>query len=176
MMLLKKLKVLDYKVLCELMKNSKVSDRSLARKLGVSQPTITRKRATLEKEGYLKYTAIPDFKKIGLKLMAFNFLSWTSEGETASAARTKDFMEKVTSFLNKYPNVIFASTGKGMGMGRVSISLHRNYADYVDFIRSLQQEWGQYLTKHDVFLVSLESDNVIRQLSLARLGEYISHC
>jgi DNA-binding Lrp family transcriptional regulator len=173
MMHLKKLKALDYEVLSELMKNSKTSDRSLAKKLGVSQPTITRRRGTLEKEGYLKYTGIPDFKKVGLKLMAFNFLSWTSEGETASVTRAKDFIEKVSSFLRRYPNVIFAATGKGLGMGRVSISLHKDYADYVNFIRSLQHEWGQYLDKHDVFLVSLESDHVIRQLSLACLGEYI---
>jgi len=43
-----KLKVIDYKILFELTKNSKISDRKLAKKVGVSQPTITRRRAKLE--------------------------------------------------------------------------------------------------------------------------------
>ena len=38
----------DYKILFELMKDSHRSDRQLARSLGVSQPTVTRRRAMLE--------------------------------------------------------------------------------------------------------------------------------
>jgi DNA-binding Lrp family transcriptional regulator len=50
---------LDLKLIAELMKNSKQSDRELAKKLGVSQPTVTRTRTRLEKEGYIKeYTLI----------------------------------------------------------------------------------------------------------------------
>ncbi len=53
------LKDIDYKILYELMKNSKVSDRQLAKKIGVSQPTIIRRRSRLEKEVINGYTAIP---------------------------------------------------------------------------------------------------------------------
>jgi DNA-binding Lrp family transcriptional regulator len=44
------LKDVDLKILSELMKNSKASDRQLAKKIGVSQPTVTRRRARLERE------------------------------------------------------------------------------------------------------------------------------
>ena len=168
-----KFKNIDYEILFELMKNSKISDRKLARMIGVSQPTITRRRARLEKEGYISYSGIPNFVKMGLTIMAFNFLSWNSEGEKLSAGRSKDFMDNVASFLKKYPNVIFASTGSGMEMGRVSISLHKNYGDHINFIRSLQKDWGQYIAKRDVFLVSLESDNIVKQFSFDRLMNYI---
>ena len=39
------------KLLIELLRNSKESDRKLAKKLGVSQPTITRVRGKIERDG-----------------------------------------------------------------------------------------------------------------------------
>ena len=54
-----KLKDIDFKILFELMKNSKTSDRKLAKKIGVSQPTVTRRRARLQKEVIEGYTTIP---------------------------------------------------------------------------------------------------------------------
>ena len=170
---MKKLKDLDYNILFELLNNSKTSDRKLAKKLGVSQPTITRRRASLEREGYLTYTGVPNFAKMGLTIMAFNFVSWNAEGEKLSSARSEDFMDRVASFLHKYPNVIFASTGRGMGMRRVSISLHKNYSDYVEFLKKLQQEWGDYLAEYDSFIVSMESDNVVKQISFDHLIDYV---
>jgi len=48
---------IEWKVLSELMKNSKLSDRELARKLGSSQPTVTRTRRRLEEKGYIKLSS-----------------------------------------------------------------------------------------------------------------------
>lgn len=44
------LKDIDFRILAELMGNSKTSDRKLARTIGVSQPTVTRRRANLERD------------------------------------------------------------------------------------------------------------------------------
>lgn len=58
---MKELKPIDYKLLFELMKDSHRSDRQLAKALGVSQPTVTRRRAMLEKnyiEGIHNYPQI----------------------------------------------------------------------------------------------------------------------
>jgi len=46
------------KLLFALIKNSKRSDRDLAKTLGFSQPTVTRLRQTLEKEAVKQYTLI----------------------------------------------------------------------------------------------------------------------
>jgi DNA-binding Lrp family transcriptional regulator len=65
------MKKIEWMLLSELMKNSKQSDRELAKKIGASQPTVTRTRTRLEKEGYIKeYTIIPDFSKFGFELMS----------------------------------------------------------------------------------------------------------
>ena len=71
---MKKLQDLDYRILFELARNCRISDRMIARRLGVSQPTVTRRRASLEKEGYVTYAGVPDFAKIGLTIMSFNFV------------------------------------------------------------------------------------------------------
>ena len=49
---MKDLKPIDYKILFELMKDSHRSDRQLAKALGVSQPTVTRRRAMLRRKLY----------------------------------------------------------------------------------------------------------------------------
>ena len=68
------------KLLAELMKNSKTSDRELATKLGVSQPTVSRIRAKLEREGYIKeYTLVPDFHKLGFEIMAVTLVKLKRE-------------------------------------------------------------------------------------------------
>jgi Lrp/AsnC family transcriptional regulator for asnA, asnC and gidA len=65
------LKDAELRVISELMKNSRRSDRELAKTLGISQPTVSRLIGRLEKEGVIKeYTMIPDFCKLGFNLMA----------------------------------------------------------------------------------------------------------
>lgn len=46
---MEKMKAVDSKLLYELMKNSRRSDRELAKVLGISQPTVSRRRIALEK-------------------------------------------------------------------------------------------------------------------------------
>jgi DNA-binding Lrp family transcriptional regulator len=53
------MKTVELRLMAELMKNSRRSDRDLAKAVGVSQPTIGRTIKKLEKEGYIKeYTPI----------------------------------------------------------------------------------------------------------------------
>ena len=70
---MKELKPIDYKLLFELMKDSHRSDRQLAKALGVSQPTVTRRRTMLETNLIEGYTITPTFGKIGFELTAFTF-------------------------------------------------------------------------------------------------------
>ncbi|MBE0513125.1 winged helix-turn-helix transcriptional regulator, partial [Candidatus Bathyarchaeota archaeon] len=67
-----KQKMID--LLYELMKNSKRSDRELAKVVKVSQPTITRMRKNLEKMEYIReYTIVPAVEKLGFELTALTF-------------------------------------------------------------------------------------------------------
>ena len=69
-----KIKDIDLKILSGLMKNSKISDRKLADSIGVSQPTVTRRRARLEKEAFDGYTVIPKWGKLGYEILALTFV------------------------------------------------------------------------------------------------------
>ena len=64
--------------------------------MGVSQPTVTRRRAELEKEKLLDYTAIPDLKKLGFEILAITFGNRAAHPQHAELQiqKAKDFMEK----------------------------------------------------------------------------------
>ena len=73
-----KLTSLDLGILSELMKEAKMSDREVAERLRVSQPTVTRRRKRLEKAGIVReYTAIPDFQRVGYHIMAITLLKYS---------------------------------------------------------------------------------------------------
>ena len=71
---MKQLKSMDCKLLIELMKNAKRSDREIAKALGSSQPTIIRSRARLEKDFIDGYTTLPKWRNIGFRIIAFTFV------------------------------------------------------------------------------------------------------
>ena len=169
-----RLKDVDYTIIFELMKNSKISDRKLAEKIGVSQPTISRRRAKLEKEGYFDYTAIPDLKKLGFRIMAFSFSKWTPEAATELLSE-EEFGKQVQKFFSIYPNVIFATTGgSGLGgMDSASISVHKDYDDYAKFVKEIKKEWGKNVSTFESFMFSLTSGDLIRPITFKYLAEYI---
>lgn len=122
------------KLLFALIKWARRSDRELARALGTSQPTITRKRTKLEKEGFIKeYTVIPNLRKMGYEIIAFTFLAFREA--------KPELIEKAREWTRRQPCVIFASDGEGLGMNSVMISLHRDYASFSRLISNLRQDW-----------------------------------
>jgi DNA-binding Lrp family transcriptional regulator len=167
------MKNLDYKIMLELVKNSKISDRELAQRIGVSQPTVTRRRTKLEKGGLLDYTAVPNFKKLGFEIMVISFSKWTREA-FAEQVSEGEVARRIQKFLADHPNVIFGSTwGEGLGMNAVSISIHRNYSEYDRWLKDVEQEWGLYMTDFSRFIVSLKGDNIVRQITFKPCMEYI---
>lgn len=141
------------KLLYEMMKNSKRSDRDLAKVIGVSQPTITRTRKKLEKMGYIKeYTVIPDMTKLGLEIIAFTFLNIVKHPPKSSSA-TKNY-DDLQKWLEKNPNVIFLAVGNGLnGKNRVIITTHKDFTEYSEFISDLRSGWA-CLMNVDTFLIS----------------------
>lgn len=53
------MKDIELRLISELVKNSRRSDRELAKALGISQPTVSRIRVRLEKQGLIDYSAVP---------------------------------------------------------------------------------------------------------------------
>jgi DNA-binding Lrp family transcriptional regulator len=157
------------KLLFELVKNSKRSDRELSKILGVSQPTVTRARTRLEKEKFIRqYTAFPDFAKIGFELVAYNFA-------TMKPPQSSDLekMQKMRSeWAKDNPNVIFEAGGEGLGANNLMISIHRNYTDFASFIAKYRTDWANYLQDLKSFIVSVPNKSlIVKDLSFNDLGK-----
>jgi len=148
------------KLLFELMKNSKRSDREIAKIIGVSQPTITRMRQRLEKKAIVEYTVIPDWKELGFEIMAFTFLK---------ASKQQGLVEKAREWAAKNPSVVFASGGEGMGMDGAMISFHRSFSDFSDFIMNLKMELSENLHDIQSFLMTTDGERLIKTFSLKYL-------
>ncbi|MCJ7423289.1 Lrp/AsnC family transcriptional regulator [Candidatus Bathyarchaeota archaeon] len=95
-----KLKENELKILFELIKGARRSDRELAKATRVSQPTVTRTRTKLEKMGLVKeYTIIPDLRKMGYELLVFTFMSFAED--------RPELFAKAREWIKKRPSVIF---------------------------------------------------------------------
>jgi DNA-binding Lrp family transcriptional regulator len=145
-----KIKAIDYEILKELLRNCRRSDRELARALGVSQPTVTRRRANVEKSYIDGYTVIPKWKEIGLEVVAFSFVK--HKIRFAKPEVTKETFRVVEEWMSNQPNVILAIDGQGMGWDAVFVSLHRNYTDFVEFMIKHDNELSEYLIERESFV------------------------
>ena len=159
------------RLLFELLKDSKRSDRELAKVLGVSQPTVTRMRHMLIKEGIIQeFTAIPDFAKLGYEIMALTIAK-------AKATLSADQQKKAKKLVLEEPRVIFVASAEGMGKNGIMISLHKSYSDYHNFITNLKFRSEGYMEDVETMLITLNSPAVIKPLSLAHLAHHkdVSH-
>ena len=158
-------KELPQRLLRELLKNSKRSDRELAKVLDVSQPTITRTRHNLEREGIIQeYTVVPDFKKLGFELMVIGLV------KIRPGAITPESIVKAKAYAEKLPHAIFSSLGEGMGMNGVVISFHKNYTEFHQRMKQFRVAWKDYLEKIEFFVIALGEDEY-KRLSLTYLKD-----
>jgi len=148
------------KLLFELMKNAKRSDREIAKIIGVSQPTITRMRQRLEKTAIVDYTVIPDWMELGFEIMAFTLIKAKGASETTENAK-KWAMDNA--------NVVFAAGGEGMGMDYAVISFHNNFSSYSKFVDDLKAKWADSLQDVQSFLMTTDEERVVKPLSLKYL-------
>jgi len=157
------------KLLFELVKNSKRSDRELAKILGVSQPTITRARTRLEKEKYIRqYTVFPDFAKIGFELVAFNYVSM----KPTQSSDLEKLQKMRVEWAKDNPNIVFEIGGEGLGSNNLMISVHKNYTDFASFIAKYRNDWANYLQDLKSFIISVPNRNlVVKDLSFNGLGK-----
>ncbi|MDH5448453.1 MAG: Lrp/AsnC family transcriptional regulator [Candidatus Bathyarchaeota archaeon] len=164
-----KLKDIDYKILRELLNNSKTSDRQVAKKIGISQPTVTRRRARLERELIDGYTAIPKWEKLGYEILAITLV------KTKEALGLKDSYknahEKGIKWLMKQPNVLMSGGCRGMGVSGFMISVHKSYSDYDSFMSKHKRELGDTFTDVQTVLVNLGGNQILKPFHLKYLAE-----
>jgi DNA-binding Lrp family transcriptional regulator len=166
---MKELKPIDYKLLFELMKDSHRSDRQLAKALGVSQPTVTRRRALLE-ENYIEgYTIIPKFGKIGYEIAAFTFLKSKLKQQTGKEREAA--VKKLNEWYMNQPNVLLVQDGRGMGWDAICVSLHKSFTDFAEFIRVQDAELSDWIIENQSFNADLKNGGSIKPFHLKYLAK-----
>lgn len=161
---------ISVKILQQLLKNSKKSDRELAKVVGVSQATFTRRRKQLERKIIQEYTITPDLWELGFEILAFTFVSSTPP---KGLEESKALVQKARQSFAHYPNVIFSSKGEGLGMRSVVVSVHENYTSYSDFITQLREEWSTVILDTQSFMVSLKRDYMAKTFSFKYLADIL---
>jgi DNA-binding Lrp family transcriptional regulator len=168
------MKETEYKLLSELAKNSRRSDRELARAVGVSQPTITRMIQKLGQQGIIKeYTIIPDFDKLGYEILAFTFLKYEKQ---ISQQEYEKIKEKALELEKKSgSSTIMVLNGAGLGSDRIIVSYHEDYTTFLNYVKYMRQLSGFHISYVDSFVVSLSDKTNARPLTLSVLAEHIPH-
>ncbi len=120
----------EIEILLELLRDSKISDRQLAKKLNTSQSTITRIRHNIEKKIQMTYTGLPDLSKLNINLISFICAKCTH-----SRTEMDSCLEKM---VERFPRIIFAAEGEGMGKNCVFIAINKDFNDYADFMKEFR--------------------------------------
>jgi DNA-binding Lrp family transcriptional regulator len=168
----RQLKEVELRLIAELMKNSRRSDRELAKAVGTSQPTITRIKGRLEKEGYIReYTMIPDFAKIGFKLLTFTFvrLKKTLNQEQIEKARK---IAQETMKTGPF-GVVMLERGIGLDSNGLFVAYHKDYSSYLKFIKWLKSFDFLDIESTQSFQVDLEDKVRYRPWTYSSLANLI---
>jgi DNA-binding Lrp family transcriptional regulator len=154
----------ERRLLAELLKNSKKSDRELARVLGVSQPTVSRIRVKLERKKLIKqYTIIPDLVEMGFEILAVT---------TFQSKVGDEIVKRAVEWTNKKPSVLFAARAEGTGRNALMLSIHKSYSEYSDFIDDVIREGEGVILGFDTTLVSLKG-RIIKHFSFDSLAKIV---
>lgn len=162
-------KSLDSKLLFELMKNARRSDRELAKAIGTSQPTVTRRRNLLEQELIEGYTAVPKWEKLGYEIFAITLIK--IKPSIASKEKYEPTRDKGLKWLIHNPNVIMSGACRGTGVDSFMISLHKSYSDYDEFMHKFRLEMADFIDDVQSVLVNLRGKELLKPLHFKYLAE-----
>jgi DNA-binding Lrp family transcriptional regulator len=166
------LKDIELKLIAELSKNSHRSDRELARQMHVSQPTITRIRNKLEKEGIIReYTIIPDFAKLGYQMASITLAKMKeppSQETINGVLRQSKEMEKK----NPCPTLV-SMKGIGCNADYMSVAFHKTYTEYTEYAKYIRQFPQVKVDEIQSFVIDLHDKSHFRYLTLSVFADYL---
>jgi DNA-binding Lrp family transcriptional regulator len=158
------MKDVELKLVSELMKNSRRSDRDLAKTIGVSQPTVSRLFKKLEKEGVVKeYTMIPDFRKLGFSLLAITF---------SRIHETENMIRVIENMKESLPEAVMFERGLGLVYDGVIVSFHEDYSSYVGFRKRMKDCCSEF-SGTEGFLISLDAEAQYYPLTFATFAQHL---
>lgn len=121
----------DYKIIAELQKNARVKNRDIARKLNVSQSTVSKRVRKLEGTGIIKrYTCVLNYRALGFTTVAFSFIRCKDQ--------SANNVEKLVDRLKENREVI--EFHKVLGEDDIILKVYaRNTQDFQRIIEKLTQ-------------------------------------
>lgn len=162
------LKNLELRLVAELMKNSRRSDRELAKVIGVSQPTITRTMNKLEEKGVIQeYTMIPNLRMLGYTIMGATRFALT---EAPVADRAKARKTLIGTEEDKPHAVPIAVKGHCQGRDHLFVNFYRDYSEYTQGMNDLKRVPLINVDNIDTFLVDLTDKTNYRILSMSAVA------
>jgi len=165
------LKDVELKVVSELMKNSRRSDRELAHTIGVSQPTVARAIASLKKQGVIReYTMIPDFKKLGYALASLTFVRLDTTLTRAEIQKAREITAK--ELCRGCPSeIVLFERGIGMNFNGVIIAFHKDYASYTKLRDKIKGYDFVDQLRTDSFMIDLKDEVHYRYVTFSTLAQ-----
>jgi DNA-binding Lrp family transcriptional regulator len=154
------------------MKNSRRSDRELAKVVGISQPTVSRLLKKLRKEGYIKeFTMIPDFAKLGYEIMGITCIG-------VKETYDREAFEKIRSMTAEVEKAnphaaLMAVNGINRNKDRVFITFYEDYAAFVKAMDLTRQLPFVKVESMENFLVNLKDKTNYRVLSMSEIAKHI---
>jgi len=165
------LRDVELRLVSELMKNSRRSDRELAKIMRVSQSTVTRARTRLEKTGVIReYTIIPDFCALGYNIMGATRFDLRGEPVKEGIKETRQTVIDAEDS----PRVnLIAAEGMGGEHNRLFVNLYESYSDYDQAMNLLRQVRVVNFDQIDTFLVDLNNKRSYRILSMSAMAKHL---
>jgi DNA-binding Lrp family transcriptional regulator len=156
------------------MKNSRRSDRELARAVGVSQPTVSRTIKKLEKEGVLReYTVIPDFSKLGFKLAVFSLVK-VKKGFSVAELKEAQETQLRSMASERAPNeIVLFNRGMGGEYSGVLVSFHKSYSDYAQLATGIRASPFVDASALLSFIVDLSDKSQYRHLTFSHFAKLL---
>ena len=169
---MKTVKDTELNLIAELMRNSRRSDRDLAKAIGVSQPTVSRMIKKLEKEGVIReYTMIPDFSKIGFELMS---IVSTKENELLSEDETVEAWKKARELAKKAPQpFLFVLSTKPSGADTTAFALHESYSEYLTYLKGIKENPMVSVDSVEGFIAMTNLKDHFIPLTLSEVADFI---
>ena len=171
--LLIRMKDVELNLISELMKNCRRSDRELANCMGVSQPTVTRLRTRLEREGKIQeYAMIPNFGRLGYQILAVTFVG---KQKIENEEEKSKLMEAIIRMEKEAPlATLMVANGVDLEKGRVIINLFKDYSSYIEGMRMIKSLPYMDSCKMESFLVDLNESRNSQVLSLAQTARHLT--
>jgi DNA-binding Lrp family transcriptional regulator len=163
------MKTIELKLISELMKNSRRSDRELAKVIGVSQPTVSRMISRLQKEGVIReYTMIPDFNKLGYKILALTFVKLKKTLSQEELEKVREVTKQ--KVMESSHAIVMLERGLGLGYDGVIMAFYKDYSEHLEHVKVLHRYPFLGLYGMESFLISLEDKLHYRPLTLSALA------